>query len=329
MQIFHIEENDANQRLDKFIKKLLPNAPLGGIYKMLRTGKVKIEGKKRENTYKLQVGEEVKIWLSDEEITTLQRMQDEEIIPKWNIGTLQKEDILYEDDALLILNKSPGINVHPWDHKTDEISLIDQGRDYFWKKYNSLTFRPSLVHRIDRDTSGVIIIAKTKRSLDSMLSQLQSGGFKKIYHTIVLGRPSHQSWTIKKPLLRIEDAHNEAKVRVDKAWLEAITHYSILEIYPHIWDKSASLLECQIETGRTHQIRVHMKSIDCPVLWDEAYGDKKINSFLKRECLLKRQMLHAYSVSFLHPETKKNLTIQAPYKDDMSGVIQYFRKERV
>ncbi len=82
MQIFHIEENDANQRLDKFIKKLLPNAPLGGIYKMLRTGKVKIEGKKRENTYKLQVGEEVKIWLSDEEITTLQRMQDEEIIPK-------------------------------------------------------------------------------------------------------------------------------------------------------------------------------------------------------------------------------------------------------
>jgi 23S rRNA pseudouridine955/2504/2580 synthase len=116
----------------------------------------------------------------------------------------------------MIVNKPPGINVHPGDHKTKEVSLIELIQDYLGERYNSLSFRPALVHRIDRDTSGCIMIAKDKKTLEALLVLLQSGHIEKVYHTIVLGTPDKPRDTIDARLLRIEDAHGEAKVRVDE-----------------------------------------------------------------------------------------------------------------
>ena len=313
--------SDTNQRIDKFLKKYLTEAPLGGIYKWLRTGKIKVNRKKVEQTYRIEEWDEIEIWLKDEEISGMRKITSLLKNPLWQKEKKESfiwQSILYEDDSILVINKPAGINVHPGDHKTDEASLIELVQDYLGERYNSLSFRPALVHRIDRDTSGAIIIAKEKKMLDALLTLLQSGRIEKVYHTIVVGTSSKARDTITAKLLRLEDAHNEAKVRVDTKGQEAITHYSTIKNNIHT---KYSLLECRIETGRTHQIRVHMAYIGTPILGDKAYGNLWENSFARRKYGLSRQLLHAYSLSFIHPETHEKLTIIAPYHEDMSDFL--------
>lgn len=313
---------DAWQRLDRFIRKYFPNAPLGGIFKMLRTGKIKVNGKKKDQTYKIEIGDVLSFWLTDTEIENMKWTLSQNISDISDDHILPSEtdlDILYEDEYLMIINKIAGINVHAGDHKTTESNIIDQVQDYLKWKYNSLTFRPALVHRIDRDTSGCLLIAKDKSVLESLLFDLQSHKIEKIYHTIVLWVPIKRQDTIRARLVRIENAKNEAKVQVSEEWQSAITHYSVLRVFSK--NPEFSLLECRIETGRTHQIRVHMAHIGHPVLADRAYGDKSINSFLKRDLGIWRQLLHAYSLSFIHPKTLKKITIEAPYSKDFLQIM--------
>lgn len=310
--------SDAWQRLDRFCKKYLSQAALWGIYKMLRTGKIKVNGKKKDQTYKIDLGDEITFWISDEELNMLhiapQSVWDSLREPKKSDNPLR---ILYEDEYLLVVDKPAHINVHSGDHKTTESNIIDQVQDYLQGRHDSLTFRPALVHRIDRDTSGCLLVAKDKETLAYLLFELQSHSIEKIYHAIVLGKPSEKSWTIRAKLLRIENAQNEAKVRVDEAWQWAITHYRCMQSWDiHEDTPWYSLLECRIETGRTHQIRVHMAHIGCPILADKAYGQKKENSYFSRHKSIDRQMLHARALSFIHPVTKKRLSIEAPYPTD-------------
>jgi 23S rRNA pseudouridine1911/1915/1917 synthase len=157
-------------------------------------------------------------------------------------------------------------------------------QDYLKGKYDSLTFRPALVHRIDRDTSGCILVAKEKPTLEALLSDLQDHKIEKVYHALVSGIPAKPTDTIRARLLRVEDARDEAKVRVDEAGQSAVTHYKTITNYqlpitntkinlPILpsYHPAISLLECRIETGRTHQIRVHLAYIGCPILGDKAY----------------------------------------------------------
>jgi 23S rRNA pseudouridine955/2504/2580 synthase len=165
--------SDADQRIDKFLKKYLPNAPLGGIYKWLRTGKIKVNRKKVEQTYRVEEGDMIDIYLHDEEISIFKNLDTVYSHHPDQIAHESNLKVLYEDEYLMIINKSAGINVHPGDHKTKEISLIELVHDSLSGRYDSLSFRPSLVHRIDRDTSGAIMVAKDKRTLESLLSLLQ------------------------------------------------------------------------------------------------------------------------------------------------------------
>lgn len=183
-QLIISSESDSEQRIDKFLKKYLTEAPLGAIYKWLRTGKIKVNRKKVDQNYRIEREDVLDIHLSDEEIRDFQKAP-----PK--IETREKQhtknlDVLYEDEGFMVINKEAGMNVHPGDHKSTEISLIEQVQDLFDKKYNTLSFKPSLVHRIDRDTSGAILIAKEKKILETLLSALQSGKIEKIYHAIVV-----------------------------------------------------------------------------------------------------------------------------------------------
>jgi 23S rRNA pseudouridine955/2504/2580 synthase len=335
--------SDAWQRLDKFVKKYLPNAPLGGIYKMLRTGKIKVNGKKKDQTYKIEQDDVINFWLADEEMENLLTPNpspkgegNSQNPPSLKEKGLGDEVILYEDEYLLVVNKPAGMNVHPGDHKTKEASLIELVHDYLGGKYDSLTFRPALIHRIDRDTSGCIMIAKTKETLEFLLEELQSHKIEKIYHALVSGVPEKPSWTIRAKILRLENANHEAKVRVDENGQNAVTHYKLMQNSKFriqnsgsqkSWINnleswiSCSLLECRIETGRTHQIRVHLSFINCPILGDKAYGNASINSFIRRNSGISRQMLHAFRLSFIHPKTKKNLTVGAPYPEDFRKLL--------
>jgi RluA family pseudouridine synthase len=319
IQILH--DGDADQRLDKFLKKYFPNIALGGLYKFLRTGKIKVNGKKKDQTYRLQIQDTITLFFQDEEIEGFRHSQS---------GTPEKQSdptenpirqrILYEDEYILIINKPPKMNVHPGDHKTTEVSLIELVHDYLGSKYSTLTFKPSLVHRIDRDTSGCILIAKDKKALDILLWDLQSHMIEKIYHTLVAGIPEIPRDTIRYKLLRIENAQNESKVRVDSAGQSAITHYQILRQYTQHEEKYA-LLECRIETGRMHQIRVHLAAIGHPILWDRAYGHISLNSFFRRKSWIDRQLLHARRLIFRHPLTKTVIDIEAPYESDFSQLL--------
>lgn len=292
MREFTIGESESGQRFDKFLKKLLPGAPLSLIYKLGRANRAKIDGKKRENDYRLELGETVKVFLSEEEFGEFGRISTASGMNSAGDGVLPRsagvgensadtapsrakfrllgDRVLFEDDYVLAINKPAGLNVHPGDHKSDENSLIEAVSDYYAGRMDTLTFRPSLVHRIDRDTSGVILIAKTKRALDRLLSALQNDKMDKTYAVISIRTPESPRGTVRKKLLRIENAKNEAKVRIDESGQPAVTHYETLR--SKIAGKYA-LLSCRIETGRTHQIRVHLASVGAPVLGDRAYGE--------------------------------------------------------
>lgn len=328
MKKYEITPNDAEQRLDKFLKKLFPNASLGFLYKSLRKGNIKVfkdrKKSKQDREYKLQVGEVVQIYLSDSEIHKLSEKQN--TAKKITVSSeLSKKDIVFEDNDILVLNKNPWQNVHPWDHKTTEVSLIDQVHDYYKKSLDSLTFKPSLAHRIDRDTSGIIMIGKTKKGLTELVTGFKSHTkIKKTYFCLVVGKVSRKSGTISKKLHRIENAHRENKVQVLESWLEAITHYKVLDEYKVLlpqWEQVVTSLEVTIETGRMHQIRVHLTTLWNPILWDKSYGDKKLNAYFSKNFFVTRQMLHAWKIEFRHPITHKKMSLEARLKKDMKEFV--------
>ena len=237
MKLFTIEENDANQRLDKFLKKLFPAATRSLIYKFNRKDKIKIKFewsdwkfKKRDNEYKIQIWDEIKVFLSDDEFDILSTkpqsqnfLQEEKNIEN---NKFDKKDVVFEDADLFIINKNPWINVHPGDHKTVETNIIAQVQDYLGDKLNSLTFKPSLIHRIDRDTSWILMIAKKKDILTRLVNDFKDHKkIKKTYFALVLWKLSRAQWTITKKLKRIENAKNENKVQISESGLTAIRHY--------------------------------------------------------------------------------------------------------
>lgn len=322
MKQYNITENDANWRLDKFLKKLFPNASISLIYKINRKNKVKVNWKKEDNEYKLKVWDEVKIFLTDEDIKILSIKKEEkkEITSKFDT-----KNIVYEDKEVLVINKDPFINVHPWDHKTKEISIIEQIHDYLWEKVNSLTFKPSLVHRIDRDTSWILIIAKNKELLTKLVNDFKNHtNIKKIYYAIVVWKLEKKSWIIDKKLLRIENAKNEDKVIIDEKWQKAITKYKVIKenklLLPE-WEVYLNELEIEILTWRMHQIRVHLASLWTPILWDNKYWDRHINSYFSKKYNLHRQALHSWKIEFKNYIKNKNISLTANIKKDLTNIL--------
>ena len=332
MKIIKIEENDANQRLDKFLKKLFINATRALIYKFNRKWKIKVKVfweswfKKRDNEFKLSKLDEVKIFLSDKDIKELTSPPTLLFRGEGSLNKFNKKDIVFEDSFLFIINKNSWINVHPWDFKSKEVSIIQQVQDYLWEKLNSLTFKPSLVHRIDRDTSGLLMIAKKKDILSKLVEDFKNHKkIKKTYLAICFGKIPQKSWTITKKLLRIENAQNRNKVEINEKGQTAISHYKLVEefvVKTKNWNQNISVVEVQIETGRMHQIRVHLTSLKCPIIWDKTYWNKSLNHYFSSEFGIKRQMLHAYKIEFFHYWRKKKMELQARMKNDMEKFLE-------
>lgn len=323
MKQFIITENDSNQRLDKFLKKLLPNASISLIYKINRKNKVKVNGKKQDNEYKLLIWDIVKVFLTDRDFEILTKKSEEKKLEKRE--KFDTKNIIYEDGDILVINKEPWINVHPGDYKTKETNIISQIQDYLWNKLNSLTFKPSLVHRIDRDTSGILIIWKKKDILTRLVEDFKNHKkVKKIYYAIVLWKIPEKSWVIDKKLLRIEWAKNEYKVQISPNGQTAITKYKVLKehvLKTSLWEQIISEVEVEILTWRMHQIRVHLASLWTPIIWDDKYWNKQFNSYLEKNYWLKRQALHAWKIEFFHYGKNKIQTLEAKIKKDLTDFI--------
>lgn len=299
MKTYKVEEIG---RLDKVVSNLEQNMSRETIQRMIKTGKILVNNKQEKASFKTTVGD----------LITLEEEIPEEIELKPQEMTL---DIIYEDDDMLVINKEKGIVVHPGNGNPDG-TLANA---VMAKCKGSLSgiggkIRPGIVHRIDKDTSGLIIVAKNDTAHINLSKQIQDRKVKKTYIALVRGVIKENEATINMPIGR--SSKDRKKMAVTKDGKEAITHFKVLKRY-----NGFTLLEVKIETGRTHQIRVHLSEIGYPIVGDEVYSNGK-NPFG-----VKGQMLHAEKLELKHPRTGKDLTFEAPVPKYFANIINQLEKE--
>ena len=291
-----VEENTQKKRIDSYIVDKNINLSRTAIKRLLDEGKILVNGKKQKPSYKPEVGDIITIEIPEPEEVEL-KPQDIPI------------DIIYEDKDIIVVNKPKGMVVHPANGNPDG-TLVNA---ILAKCKDSLSgiggeIRPGIVHRLDKDTSGLLIIAKNDQAHINMSKQIQDRKVIKKYIALVKGVIGENTATIDMPIAR--STKDRKKMAVDPKGKEAITHYKVLQRY----DKY-TLLEIKIDTGRTHQIRVHMSYIGHPVVGDMQYSNGK------NEFGIEGQMLHSKYLEFDHPITGKRLKLEAPLPEYFEQVL--------
>lgn len=291
MKKIKIDENNAHQRIDKYLKKLLCNAPSSLVYKMLRKKDVKVNGVKVKENYIVELGDVVELFLYDdkfEEYTKTQSIYDLHI----------DFQVIYEDENILVVNKPAGLLVHE-DINESINTLSNQVLTYLYQKgeydpAKALGFTPGPVHRLDRNTSGIVIFGKTMRALQDLNEMMKKRHcIEKKYLTICKGyMPSCELIGYMK-----KDGDQSLVKVVSKETPGALKMHTIVENKQSCQDYS--LLEVRIITGRTHQIRVHLSREGHPIIGDSKYGDFELNKMIKKKYHLSHQFLHAYQIRFV------------------------------
>ncbi len=317
-----VDKGQEPMRLDKFLTARIENISRNKVQQAIDGGRVLVNNKNTSANYKIRPGDNI-VCFSDRQV------MGEEIIPE-----KMPLNIFYEDDELLIINKPPGLVVHPASGNYTG-TLINGVAYYLQEKNKQITEdtlpRFGLVHRIDKNTSGLLVIAKTARAVASLAKQFFDHTVKRQYVALVWGDLTEDRGTIQAHVGRHQRFRKlfEAYPEADHG-KEAITHYEVLERFGY-----TTLVSCVLETGRTHQIRVHMKYIGHPLFNDETYGGDKIlkgTIFTKykqfvENCftICQRQALHAKTIGFIHPVTSEEMLFESELPDDMSEVIQKWR----
>lgn len=298
----HITDDEAGQRIDNYLFKYCKGVPKSHIYRILRSGEVRVNKKRVDQTYRLSLGDIVRI----PPVKTAVR--EEKHIPP------AKFDVLFEDEHLLIINKPAGIAVHGGSGVN--YGVIEQLR----------AARPELhflelVHRLDRETSGVLMLAKKRSALRKIHEQMRQGAIDKRYQALVKGNWKNQRQHVKLPLFKYLTPDGERRVRVQEGGMESHTIFNIIEKY-----EDFTLLEAELKTGRTHQIRVHLASSGHVILGDDKYGDFELNKRLQKSTnnssALKRMFLHAFRLSFIHPHTGEKMTVTAPLPAECANYLE-------
>lgn len=280
MKSFTIAKNDSEQRLDKFLTKSFPNLPKALMYKYIRIKRIKVNGKRAEISTRLHVGDVVDMYINDEFFEKSETRYD-------FMSASKSIDIVYEDENIMLLNKKVGLLSHP-DEGEYVDTLITRIKRYLFEKgeYNpadETSFTPALVNRIDRNTSGIVIAAKTAEALRVLNQKMKDREIHKFYLCVVHGEPKPKSATLEGYLFKDEKKNKVfvSKKKTDGAKLIK-TKYNVLKT-----NNNLSLVEIELLTGRTHQIRAHMAWLGCPLLGDGKYGTNALNkkSGLKKQCL--------------------------------------------
>ncbi|MBP3315107.1 MAG: RluA family pseudouridine synthase [Clostridia bacterium] len=288
MRIITVNKNDAGQRLDKFLTKAVKGLPTSMMYKLIRTKKIKVNRKRTEQKYILVEGDEIQLFIKEEFFDSPEKDMGalERIVPKLNI--------LYEDENIMLLNKRPGVLVHE-DSEAGENTLIMHVKAYLCQKgeynpYTEQSFAPALCNRIDRNTGGIVIAAKNAEALRIMNEKIKNDELTKTYLCLVHGVPKRASAELR-GYLRKDSKNNTVEVRDNEfaGAKQIITRYRVLESYG-----DSALLEVDLITGRTHQIRAHMAHIGHALIGDGKYGvnrEEKAKGY-------KYQALYAYKLYF-------------------------------
>ena len=321
MKEYIIGKNEANQRLDKYLHKLLKEASGGFLYKMLRKKNIILNGKKAEGVEKLQEGDHVKLFLSDETFLKFAgqpRLNEDEPDVKLKPFSLS---VVYEDEDILIINKPQGMLSQK--AKPSDVSANEYILDYLLgtgalTNEELRTFRPSVCNRLDRNTSGLLIAGKSLHGLQEMAEYLKDRSMKKYYRCIVKGTVSEKKKIT--GYLKKDEGSNQvhiySKEVPDSRYIE--TEYTPVETF-----SDCTLLEVHLITGRSHQIRAHLASIGHPLAGDEKYGDHNWNLTLKKKYGIRGQMLHAYRLEF--PDGRK---VTAPVPESFKKLTQLTGKTK-
>ncbi|AYN24721.1 23S rRNA pseudouridine(955/2504/2580) synthase RluC [Buchnera aphidicola] len=294
VSIIYINEDMINQRIDNFLQKKFKNVPKSAIYRIIRTGNIRINKKRIKPHYKLKIGDTLRI----PPIKIICKEKNNILTTKYEKNLLN--NILYEDNHLLIINKPSGIAVHGG-------SGINLGVIEYFRKIRPLEKFLELVHRIDRDTSGVLMLAKKRKSLISLHKQMREKKVQKKYIALVHGLWPLSLKKISEPLLKIHLKNKQKKISINKDGKPSETCFRIKKRY-----SLTTLISITPKTGRTHQIRVHTLYAGHPILFDKRYGKRDLDSNIKNKTKINRLLLHATSINFSHPENGKKMHIVAP-----------------
>ena len=309
VQFVAITAENAGQRIDNFLRTQLKGVPKSMIYRILRKGEVRVNKKRVKPEYKLEDGDEVRV----PPVRVAER-EEQAVSPKLDKVAALESCILYEDDYLLVLNKPSGTAVHGGSGLS--FGVIEGLR----------ALRPEarfleLVHRLDRDTSGILLVAKKRSALRSLHEQLREKGMQKDYLALVRGDwPSHLK-VVQAPLLKNILQSGERIVRVNSEGKPSETRFKVEERY-----EFATLVKASPITGRTHQIRVHTLHAGHPIAFDDRYGDREFDRQLAGTGL-KRLFLHAAALRFEHPATGETMRIEAPMDEELRHCLQVLRRQ--
>ena len=306
---YKVSQDAAGQRLDKFLRKRFENMPLSHLYKLVRTKKVRVNGARADIATQLKPGDEVVVHTMNVDKTPH--------TPKPAADFRQDFGILYEDEHILVCDKPAGLAIHPGSGITGE-TLVDQARAYFIRQGLETPdgeFKPSPAHRLDRETSGVVVVAKTRQAMVKLTEIFTEGEAHKTYLALAKGKMPREAGTIDLALSEHEQtARSKAARGVN--FQEAVTRWKVLSSM-----KEASLLAVTIETGRTHQIRRHLEAVGHPVAGDRRYGDFAWNRLARQRWGLRRMFLHAWRLELPHPGTGAPLRLEAPLPPELAEVL--------
>lgn len=304
MKDFFTVENQDGERIDRYLSEVLEDRSRSYIQKLIKEQYILVNQKPVKASYRLLVGDRVEI--------TIPEIKEPDIVPE-NIPL----DILYEDKDIIIINKPKQMVVHPapGHYSGTLVNALMYHCNHELSGINGM-MRPGIVHRIDMDTTGSLVVCKNDISHQCLAEQLKEHSIHRIYVAIVHGRIQKESGTVNAPIGRHPVERKVMSINT-KNGKHAVTHYKVLERF-----ENYTYIQCELETGRTHQIRVHMASIGHPLLGDSVYGPRKC-PFPN----LQGQTLHAKLLGFIHPATKEYLEAEAPLPQYFTDLLDILRKK--
>lgn len=298
-----VEQEAELERLDKFLSEEYENLSRSYLQKLISSGNILVNAKQEKANYKLKSGDQITVEIP--EIT------ETSILPE-----KMDLDVVYEDPEVIVVNKRKGIVVHP--APGNYSGTLVNGLLAHCKDLSGINgvLRPGIVHRIDKDTSGLVIACKNDSSHQFLAEQFKNHTIERAYYALVYGIVQEPLGRIEAPIGRSEKDRKKMAVTFKNS-REAVTNYKVLERFA----KGYTLLECRLETGRTHQIRVHMAYLGHPLVGDFTYG-------MKRDALgVVGQALHAYKLGFVHPLSQEKVVLETPLPEDMAALLNQLREE--
>ena len=312
VSLITVAEHEAGQRLDNYLIKILKGVPKSHIHRIIRAGEVRLNKKRCKPDSRIQTGDLLRI----PPVRTAEKQRSSE--NRAQAAPAREFTIIYEDDALLVIDKPAGTAVHGGSGVS--FGVIEQIR----------RARPEaryleLVHRLDKDTSGLLMIAKKRSALVKLHEAIRNDHPKKIYLALGVGKLANDSFHVKLPLFKYTGAQGEKMVRVSEDGQSAHTIFRVLnrfsdDLLHQVGLSHLTLVQATLKTGRTHQIRVHLQSQQCPIAGDERYGDYQANKRLQK-LGLKRMFLHAAELHLDHPLTGEKLILKAPLPQDLAQFV--------